>query len=378
VQLWLDTAQGVGNVVWMDSAMNVLFAGDTLEVNNLNETTTYFVQGAGGATVNVGPADTTFGSAASFAGASLNAQSMLIEAFVPVKLTRARVYVQNSGWLVVMLHDLSGNELDRDSVMVTQNGAAYDPVVVDIDLDIPVGAYRLGALANQTAGGMLRNSTGAAYPYDIPGVFSITGSTFGAAYYYYYYDMEISTGGCETAIESRTIVVQPGITADFSLDSTALPTISVDAAASLNASHYRWDFGDGTTDTGLVATHTYTGNGTFTVQLIAEGDCAPDTITQEVTIMGVNVRDLSLTANLGLYPNPNAGVFEVSYTDRGQHEAALKVMDMQGRVVHREQILPQSEVVKVPLKLAHLAPGMYHVQINHQEGVLRTKFQVIK
>ena len=102
----------------------------------------------------------------------------------------------------------------RDSVFVTQNGAAYAPVYVDVDLDIPVGDWRLGALANQTAGGMLRNSTGAAYPYAIPNVFSITGSTFGAAYYYYF-DMTITQPGCETDMAQVTIHAQAPSVASF-------------------------------------------------------------------------------------------------------------------------------------------------------------------
>lgn len=378
VSLWLDTAQGVSNVVWMDSAMNIVFSGDTLAVNNLTQTTTYFVKGAGGITSNVGPADSTIGSAAAFAATSLSVQSMLIEAFVPVKLTKAKVYVENTGWMVVMLRDLSGNEVNRDSVFVTVAGGAYSPVTVNIDLDIPVGQYRLGALTGQSAGGMLRNSTGGVYPYEIPGVFSITGNTFSTVYYYYYYDMEISTGGCETTVESRTIVVEPGTTAAFTLDSTALPSISVDASGSVNATSYRWDFGDGTTDTTMVATHTYTSNGTFTVRLIVDGGCRPDTSTQEVTIMGVSVQEMGDLNALNLYPNPNTGSFELTYTDKGLHRSEVVVMDLQGRTVYRTWVQAQSENVQVPLKIEQLAAGMYHLQLSNKKGVLRTKFKVIK
>ena len=38
-----------------------------------------------------------------------------------------------------------------------------------------------------------RSSEGILYPYDVPGVLSITNSTFGSDFYYYFYDWKIST-----------------------------------------------------------------------------------------------------------------------------------------------------------------------------------------
>lgn len=379
VTLWLDTAIQIEQLTWFDSANNVLGTGDTLLIPALNTTTTYFAKGLGSVNAQVGPIDSTFGSAASFAAVSLSVQSMLITATVPVKFTRAKVYVQNTGWLVVMLRDLSGNEVARDSVFVTQNGAAYAPVYVDVDLDIPVGDWRLGALTNQTAGGMLRNSTGAAYPYAIPNVFSITGSTFGAAYYYYYYDMTITQPGCETDVAQVTVHAQSPSVASFVVNPTGGGTVSVNASASQNATTYRWNFGDGNTSLGQSVTHVYQNNGTYTITLIVEGGCRPDTLTQQVTIGGVSVEDLKAAMQLNLYPNPSSGEFTLKFDLIPGENTVIRIIDYQGRVVYTENFSAElgSEQQRT-LNASHLASGFYQVVVSNKKQLLRTKLEILR
>ena len=79
----------------------------------------------------------------------------------------------------------------------------------------------------------------------------------------------------------------------------------MNASASQNATTYRWNFGDGNTSLGQSVTHVYQNNGTYTITLIVEGGCRPDTITQQVTIGGVSVEDLQAATQLSLYPNPS-------------------------------------------------------------------------
>jgi hypothetical protein len=374
--LWVDPTLNIPSVVWLDSANNQIATGDTLFIPSVSGTATYFAKGEGSVTYSIGPADTTIGAASSFAGISLNAQSLLITADVPVKFTRARVYIENTGWLVVMLRDLAGNDIDRDSVFVTQSGPAYAPVVVNINLDIPVGSYRLGALAGQSAGGMLRNSAGQQAPYVIPGIFSIDGNTFSAGYHYYYYDMVISTGGCETPVASKTITALTSPTANFTLDTTSLPTIQVDGSSSQNTFGYYWDFGDGNVTTLATATHTYTANGTYDVMLIAYGECRDDTMIQQVTVMGLSVNDITGASALKLYPNPNSGSFTVSYEDEEMLRAELHIMDMQGRLIRRMKLEPTAVQVQEQIELEGIAAGMYQLSISNQKGVMRSKFTV--
>ncbi len=81
-------------------------------------------------------------------------------------------------------------------------------------------------------------------------------------------------------------------TASFTDDCTSL-TCSFDASASTadgaTITSYAWDFGDGSTGTGKTTTHTYDGNGTYTVKLtIGTDKGGADTVSKQVTVERVN------------------------------------------------------------------------------------------
>ncbi len=64
---------------------------------------------------------------------------------------------------------------------------------------------------------------------------------------------------------------------------TNLSSISFTANAQ-QALTYQWDFGDGSTGTGLNTQHYYSTDSTYTVRLIAFGDCGSDTMYKTVTV----------------------------------------------------------------------------------------------
>ena len=68
---------------------------------------------------------------------------------------------------------------------------------------------------------------------------------------------------------------------------------------------YVWGFGDGTTTTDTNPTHTYTGNGTYHVTLIASHCGLTDTVSKTVTISvsGIQQEEF-IDADFTGYPNP--------------------------------------------------------------------------
>jgi PKD repeat protein len=77
-------------------------------------------------------------------------------------------------------------------------------------------------------------------------------------------------------------------TAAFSNSASEL-TLSVDGSGSSDSdgsvASYAWDFGDGATDTGVTASHTYTEAGTYAVKLmVTDNDGAADSVTKTIAV----------------------------------------------------------------------------------------------
>jgi len=75
------------------------------------------------------------------------------------------------------------------------------------------------------------------------------------------------------------------------------PGTNVQFSSYQTASSYSWDFGDGTSSNMQYANHTYTSLGDYTVNLIIDGQCGLDTITQIISVINNLPADASFNSN---------------------------------------------------------------------------------
>lgn len=106
------------------------------------------------------------------------------------------------------------------------------------------------------------------------------------------YDIKLTVSdGKTTGTVTHSVTVAPvantAPVAKFSTSTTDLK-VSVDASASSDADGdsltYAWDFGDGASDTGKTATHTYGSAGSYDIKLTVSDGQATDTVTHSVTV----------------------------------------------------------------------------------------------
>ena len=104
-------------------------------------------------------------------------------------------------------------------------------------------------------------------------------------------------GTCGTETAQTTVIVHPPTEA--SITANPLEVCLGEEILVTNQSlgedlTYEWDFGDGTTST-LEGPHTlnYANDGTYEIQLIADGYCGPDTVSTSVTVNPFPVADFS-------------------------------------------------------------------------------------
>ncbi len=94
-----------------------------------------------------------------------------------------------------------------------------------------------------------------------------------------------NAAGSDTIIQDDAIVVGPNPLAAFAANGVLGQASVQFDNASIAASSFHWDFGDGTTSEDANPAHNYEADGTYTVILIATNACGSDTATQEVTIL---------------------------------------------------------------------------------------------
>jgi len=162
---------------------------------------------------------------------------------------------------------------------------------------------------------LYRNNTGPNYPYTIPGLVEITGSSAGPDYYYYLYDWEVSSG-CTSAqipVVATSIGQQPTSSFTTSISGNTVTFTNT----STNTTSWLWDFGDGGTSTIQNPTHTYTNSGSFTVTLQSSSSCGMQSSNQTVSINTVPQLTINITA-----------ILEGAYTSGSGMTTGLRQLDL--------------------------------------------------
>jgi MAM domain, meprin/A5/mu/PKD domain/Secretion system C-terminal sorting domain len=131
-------------------------------------------------------------------------------------------------------------------------------------------------------------------------------------------------------------------------------------STSTGASSYAWTFGDGGTSTAANPTHTYAA-GSFTATLIVTNPCGSDTITQPLTVVGVQAPFAD--GSVKVFPNPSNGKFQVSFDLGIADDVILIVQNLAGQVVYTHDLGLVSGQVNEEVQLGNLSAGMYMLRL---------------
>jgi len=126
----------------------------------------------------------------------------------------------------------------------------------------------------------------------------------------------------------------------------------------------KWDFGDGTTDTGFAVTHTYSTNGSFTVSQKVLNACADtDSTSQTIVAAGIGIIELD-DLGLKVYPNPANDVLKIeSKTGVG----VVVLTDLNGRILYRKT----SNGSSLEIDISGLSNGVYFLRFVKTNAVVK-------
>ncbi len=178
-----------------------------------------------------------------------------------------------------------------------------------------------------------------------------------------YFNM--SEGIADTANNTSYLAVYAQFT-----NTVSATTVSF-SNASTNATIYSWALGNGSTSTSTNPVVTYTANGTYTVTLMASNSCNSNTTSTTITILSVGIKDVLVSNNFDVYPNPaNTNIIISNDACEG---CALTIYNSEGKVVYYQKSVDNTLKVNV----SDYKKGIYLIKLADKENRTISKKLII-
>jgi Zn-dependent metalloprotease len=355
------TATGSGTLNWYTQSTGgtPVGTGTSYTTPVINTTTTYYVENQiSSPPANTAAPDNNFGTG----GQHNNTSTQYLEFTVlqPCTLLTADVYAGSSGNKTFTVWDNAGNQLSQYTVNVPGTG------LQNITLNIPFtpGSYRIGG----TQMDLYRNNSGASYPYTLPGVIDITGSSAGGAFYYYLYNWQVSQPPCTS---TRTPVLCTVGPVNISFSTAAFDTLCVnDGSLTLAASPAGGAF-SGTGVSGTSFDPTTAGNGTHAITYTytdTSSNCTA-AITQNIYVDAC----LGITApvtqgSISVYPNPAQTELNLDLQLLQSQTVTINLVNVLGQTVMASSSELPAGMNRLRLNTANLPRGVYFLEVMTSGG----------
>jgi hypothetical protein len=249
-----------------------------------------------------------------------------------------------------------------------------DVVTQTVDV-IAEPTVTLGAIADICKGDgsvTLGGGSPAGGVYSGPGVsngafnpLSVQAGTYTITYTY------TAANGC-TSSDQSTITVLPAPVQPYITQSGNTLT----AITSISGASYQWLDGQGNAIPGETSnTLNVQVNGFFYVQITDANGCS--SVSDVFVVDFTSINDPMASLNFELFPNPNAGRFQMNWTSAADEDFNVTVTDARGKVIYSTSVSARAgEQSDLSVDLSDMAKGVYFVQLKGEQGVINRQVVV--
>lgn len=347
-------ATGTGSIQWKNTSNHILTQGDTLWVPNVGSVQTYYAENLTGTPAQfIGATDSSIGTGnidnSPYAALNFRADQSL-------EIVSTWVYAQGPSLRTFFLAQganttgTTPTNIIDDVTVFLQSGWQE----VQLNLMVPdTGNYNLGG---ETLN-LYANTTGASYPYAVPGLISINSSSSSTApndSYYYFYNLQVREPRCVSPKDTATAMP---VSSYFTYTDNGNTFTFADGSA--GATSWFWDFGDGNTSTQQNPVHTYANGNAYTVSLMINGGSC--TSTQIINgILGID-KPTNDGPIVTLMPNPANSWAQLNLDKAVNEDLTIQVSGVDGRILQTATL--KQGITEFTLNLEQLPSAVYFVSI---------------
>ncbi len=375
------------NYYWYPTnTSNIPFAtGTNVSTTSIPTDRTYYLQKEARASIGA-VSKLTFpnGGYNSFAGNFMN-----FNASVPLSIETVRLYIGNPGRVRFTLArnitasgtsgaftytqvgvktiDVTNSRPVADPAAVTENLATDSGAVYRLDLSIPSsGDY--GIIVECLDGATIfRNNTitGTPYPFGVNNIMNFTGNSVSLQtggnqnqFWYFFYDTRVSTAGC---VSDRIPIIAAA-------NSTATVSQIADSLVSnIKTGTFQWVFNDTATVIGAFGPSIKpTRSGNYKVLVTDALGCSRVSANVNYTVTALNTvspQEIKLTVS----PNPNNGVFQLSFEVANRSDLSIEILNASGQRVYSNTQSGFIGRYNKTISLQNLSSEFYLLKIQHDK-----------
>jgi len=243
---------------------------------------------------------------------------------------------------------------------------------------IPTGDHILIAECDAGGATLFRNNgiTGSTtYPMSIPNIISLTGNSVvndatnqESQFYYFFYDIKINTGSC---VSDRVPVVAATIPA---------PVISqvADSLVSTIASGHQWYVNDTAINGANTNHYKPSRSGTYKVIVTDGFGCQKTSNNINVVITAIDPVVLAREIKLSVSPNPNNGLFNLSFEVSTKADLTIDMLSASGQRVYNSSYSSFSGKFSKQIRVNHVSSEFYVLKIQHNKKTYLQKILIQK